>query len=144
VVAASNAARENVPDADFVLGGPGFGEPNIDPQTFIVASAQGEQDEGALALAFSTEAGYIAVKAGGNPPVRRQSNQPRLGQTRLGEEMSENTPKKAIDPICGMSVETATAAHTSEYKGKRFYFCCAGCKQKFDQQPEKYASRGQA
>lgn len=58
--------------------------------------------------------------------------------------MPENTPAQATDPICGMSVETANAQHTSEFQGKRFYFCCAGCKEKFDQQPEKYAKGAQA
>jgi P-type Cu+ transporter len=25
------------------------------------------------------------------------------------------------------------------YKGKTYYFCCAGCKAKFEKEPEKYA-----
>ncbi|MBZ5524999.1 MAG: XdhC family protein [Acidobacteriia bacterium] len=45
----------------------------------------------------------------------------------------------AKDPICGMMVDTTKGKHKSEYKGKMIYFCCAGCKQAFDQQPEKYA-----
>jgi len=31
------------------------------------------------------------------------------------------------------------AKHKSEFRGNAFYFCCAGCKQKFDKQPEQYA-----
>jgi xanthine dehydrogenase accessory factor len=46
---------------------------------------------------------------------------------------------EAHDPICGMLVDTATAKHKSEYQGRQFYFCCAGCKQSFDKQPGKYA-----
>ena len=42
------------------------------------------------------------------------------------------------DPVCGMDVEEASAAATSEYKGKTYYFCAQGCKEKFDQSPEKY------
>lgn len=45
----------------------------------------------------------------------------------------------AKDPICGMMVDTMKAKHKSEYKGKMVYFCCAGCKQAFDKQPEQYA-----
>lgn len=48
-------------------------------------------------------------------------------------------PNEAKDPICGMSVNIAHAKHVSEFEGRRFYFCCAGCKQAFDKQPEKYA-----
>jgi len=42
------------------------------------------------------------------------------------------------DPICGMTVDSAKAKYKSNYAGAVFYFCCAGCKQTFDQQPEKY------
>jgi P-type Cu+ transporter len=45
----------------------------------------------------------------------------------------------ARDPICGMSVDTTTAKHRSEYDGKAFYFCCVGCKAKFDAEPARYA-----
>ena len=47
--------------------------------------------------------------------------------------------EEAKDPICGMMVEVSTAKHKSEFRGSAFYFCCAGCKQKFDKQPEQYA-----
>jgi Cu+-exporting ATPase len=43
------------------------------------------------------------------------------------------------DPVCGMEVEPATAAATSDYKGKTYYFCAKGCKKEFDSHPEKYA-----
>lgn len=42
------------------------------------------------------------------------------------------------DPICGMSVEASTAKYKSEFQGNVFYFCCAGCKDKFEKQPKKY------
>jgi xanthine dehydrogenase accessory factor len=45
---------------------------------------------------------------------------------------------EAKDPICGMTVEKSNAKHKSEFQGKTFYFCCAGCKQKFEQSPERY------
>ncbi len=34
------------------------------------------------------------------------------------------------DPICGMTVDEATAIHT-ERDGKTFYFCSEHCRQKF-------------
>ncbi len=48
----------------------------------------------------------------------------------------------AIDPVCKMEVDENTAAATSEYQGKKYYFCSRGCKQAFDQNPEKYLRRG--
>jgi len=47
--------------------------------------------------------------------------------------------QEAKDPICGMMVAIGAARHKSEFQGNSFYFCCAGCKEKFDKQPDKYA-----
>jgi xanthine dehydrogenase accessory factor len=46
--------------------------------------------------------------------------------------------QEAKDPICGMMVDIGEARHKSEFRGNAFYFCCAGCKQKFDKRPEQY------
>ncbi|MFZ1897882.1 YHS domain-containing protein [Methanoregula sp.] len=45
----------------------------------------------------------------------------------------------AIDPICKMTVDEKTAKLTSEYRGRKYYFCAPGCKKKFDEDPAKYA-----
>lgn len=45
---------------------------------------------------------------------------------------------QAIDPICGMTVDIATAEHRSDYQGKTYYFCCSGCRHAFDKDPQKY------
>jgi xanthine dehydrogenase accessory factor len=45
---------------------------------------------------------------------------------------------EATDPICGMTVDPATALYFSEYRGKTYYFCCAGCKREFDKKPETH------
>jgi xanthine dehydrogenase accessory factor len=45
---------------------------------------------------------------------------------------------EARDPICGMTVDIGKAKYRSEFDGKQFYFCCGGCKQAFDKQPDKY------
>jgi YHS domain-containing protein len=47
------------------------------------------------------------------------------------------------DPVCGMDIDPATAAGASEYKGQTYYFCSPGCKQAFDQEPEKYIGQAQ-
>ena len=44
--------------------------------------------------------------------------------------------EEAKDPICGMTVNAATARHTAEVEGKNYYFCCAGCRSKFLQVKE--------
>ena len=45
---------------------------------------------------------------------------------------------EAIDPVCGMTVEIATARHKTEYAGQTYYFCAPGCKRSFEKDPEKY------
>ena len=42
------------------------------------------------------------------------------------------------DVVCGMQVDPAKAAATSEYNGKTYYFCSKACKVKFDANPAQY------
>src|SRR5215212_2962063 len=49
-------------------------------------------------------------------------------------------PEEAVDPVCGMTVEVATARHVAGYGGRDYYFCCPACKRKFEAEPEKYIS----
>ena len=50
----------------------------------------------------------------------------------------QSESEKAIDPICGMSVNIEGAKHVLEYQDDTFYFCCEGCKTIFSNEPEKY------
>lgn len=50
-----------------------------------------------------------------------------------------DTQVEATDPVCGMPVKIASARYRSEHAGQSFYFCCAGCKRKFDDEPARYA-----
>jgi len=43
----------------------------------------------------------------------------------------------AIDPICGMTVDPATAAGQYEYQGVTYYFCAASCLETFKADPER-------
>ncbi len=44
------------------------------------------------------------------------------------------------DPVCGMQVDPARAAGSSEYNGRTYYFCSAHCMQKFDKDPKRYTT----
>jgi xanthine dehydrogenase accessory factor len=50
-------------------------------------------------------------------------------------------PSSAIDPVCGMEVNIATARHKADLDGVTYYFCCAGCRARFERQPSDYLSR---
>jgi hypothetical protein len=43
----------------------------------------------------------------------------------------------AIDPVCGMAVDRAQAQRL-EHDGHSFYFCCSGCREKFEADPQRY------
>ena len=42
------------------------------------------------------------------------------------------------DVVCGMQVDPAKAAGSSQYNGKTYYFCSKGCKGKFDANPGQF------
>jgi Cu+-exporting ATPase len=42
------------------------------------------------------------------------------------------------DVVCGMQVDPAKAAGSSQYEGKTYYFCAKVCKEKFDANPKQY------
>lgn len=44
----------------------------------------------------------------------------------------------AIDAVCGMEVEIASARHRSDFEGRTFYFCCPACKRSFERNPQEY------
>jgi Cu+-exporting ATPase len=50
-------------------------------------------------------------------------------------------PNVAIDPICKMDVDIATATLVSEHKGKKYYFCSPYCRTTFDANPEQYENQ---
>lgn len=45
----------------------------------------------------------------------------------------------ALDPVCGMAVEIASARYRSNVSDRSFYFCGPGCKRAFDQDPARFA-----
>jgi Cu+-exporting ATPase len=42
------------------------------------------------------------------------------------------------DPVCGMEIDSATAAGSSTYDGTDYYFCSSECKKAFDHDPSRY------
>jgi xanthine dehydrogenase accessory factor len=48
---------------------------------------------------------------------------------------------RAIDPVCGMQVDVATARQTADVNGTSYYFCCASCRAKFLGDPQSYLAR---
>ncbi len=53
-------------------------------------------------------------------------------------EMKHLKDGAAVDSVCGMSVDIATAKHITNYREQTYYFCGASCKAKFQASPAKY------
>ncbi len=47
-------------------------------------------------------------------------------------------PAEAIDPVCGMLVSLAGARETAMHEGVMYFFCCAGCRLRFEAEPSRY------
>jgi xanthine dehydrogenase accessory factor len=45
---------------------------------------------------------------------------------------------EAVDPVCGTTVSTSGAAATAVHDGGTYYFCCPGCRGRFERNPEKF------
>ena len=51
--------------------------------------------------------------------------------------------EQAIDPVCGMTVEIATARFSAEHEGATYYFCAPGCQLAFEKDPAAYLQKPQ-
>jgi P-type Cu+ transporter len=53
-------------------------------------------------------------------------------------EPSPHGVTSAVDPVCGMAVDPATAKGTSSHAGQTFYFCAEGCRRAFEKNPASF------
>jgi xanthine dehydrogenase accessory factor len=44
----------------------------------------------------------------------------------------------AVDPVCGMTVTVDATAMPFTHDGVTYYFCCAGCRRTFEENPDAY------
>lgn len=54
--------------------------------------------------------------------------------------LTSGKSETAIDPVCGMTVETSNPGGASTHDGNVYYFCGPGCKVAFEKDPEGYLS----
>jgi Cu+-exporting ATPase len=53
-------------------------------------------------------------------------------------------PATAVDPVCGMTVDPATAAGSVAHAGATYHFCSRHCVEKFRADPQRYLAGGPA
>lgn len=54
------------------------------------------------------------------------------------EVIEVSQPETAIDPVCEMTVDIATARFVTEHEGTAYYFCAAGCQRAFEANPAAF------
>ena len=70
-----------------------------------------------------------------------QATEENIPQAHSPESNTDENPI-FINPVCNVPVEKSTAKHIIEYEGANYYFCCDGCKVKFENAPQQYATEG--
>jgi Cu+-exporting ATPase len=55
-----------------------------------------------------------------------------------GSDTGTTAATPARDPVCGMTVDPATARHRAEHDGRTYVFCCAGCRDRFLAEPARF------
>lgn len=48
------------------------------------------------------------------------------------------TEGKVKDPVCGMSINREKAKFSTQYNGKKYYFCSESCLSQFKTEPKSY------
>jgi xanthine dehydrogenase accessory factor len=56
------------------------------------------------------------------------------------EESERDAMRAETDPVCGMQVDVGSARYRSETSRGITYFCCLGCKEAFDREPQHFAA----
>lgn len=76
--------------------------------------------------------------------IRVQTSLPAAAGFSKYDETREEAGKSKfyINPVCGVPVDVNNPKHVIDYKGELVYFCCDGCKVKFEADPKKYMESG--
>lgn len=76
--------------------------------------------------------------------IQLRNSSPQLGsfeQFDRSKADAGTAPKYYINPVCAIPVDMNNPKHIIEYEGEKVYFCCDGCKVKFEADPGKYMSK---
>jgi xanthine dehydrogenase accessory factor len=75
---------------------------------------------------------------------RRRPHPPTVARLAAPRAAPAAAPLTARDPVCGMTVTIASARYQSDGPTGPVYFCCGGCKQRYDREPGRFVTTGPA
>jgi xanthine dehydrogenase accessory factor len=152
------------PAAGRVVTSLDFEEAGVTDRSWIVVATQGHYDEDALERALATSAEYVGLVASRNraravlgylrdrgvseeslarvraPAILAELVRDRVAGVGHGQVPPASPRHEAVDPVCGMGVDVATARHRSTHEGRTYYFCSAGCRDRFEADPARFAA----
>jgi xanthine dehydrogenase accessory factor len=102
--------------------------------------AIGAQEPAEIAVSVLAEIVALRHAAAEAPRTSETSESSAASETSETSEIGEAASGQAIDPICGMTVETTGARHTAEAGGRTWYFCGDGCRGRFLAAPERFSA----
>jgi YHS domain-containing protein len=84
----------------------------------------------------------FGCKTTGTPAVPTAGEAAAAGGGAASAALEIGNPHAGFCPVMGEAVDIAKAEATpglqSDYQGKRYLFCCPGCKETFEKDPMKY------
>jgi len=63
---------------------------------------------------------------------------------RLHHDHPAGVSGEVLDPVCGMTVDPATAEQRADHAGHRYFFCSAKCRERFTADPDRYLTAPRA
>jgi P-type Cu+ transporter len=106
----------------------------LDPvcgMTVDPASAKGQVEHAGKTYYFCSKHCIGKFQEDPKKYVSKAPVAPRHGLVQLGRPNSHAAPSGPKDPVCGMDVDPYTAKHRFEHLGRTYFFCGAGCLEKF-------------
>ncbi len=113
----------------------------IDPICGMTVSpevAAGEYQHDGKTYYFCSKNCLGKFKLNAEPTTELELIQAKKAGISDGEMLSSMPLTAEIDPVCGMSVNPATAAENIDHDGNIYYFCSKGCFEKFKAAPDSF------
>ena len=107
--------------------------------TFAIASLLSVTTVGSLAACGSPPEGAASPAAAASPSsVAASAAAPGGAVKAVGDAKVGDTTKC---PVSGEEFTVEASSPKTELEGKTYYFCCGGCKKKFEADPAKYLKK---
>ena len=90
-------------------------------------------------IAVAILAELVQLRSSGALARSRVSTAATGSARQAGSEGARPAARSAQDPVCGMTV--SPDGRPVRYEDADYYFCCAGCRQAFEQDPDAYVKR---